>query len=244
MSIPKVIHYCWFGGKELPRSAQKCIRSWKKYCPDYEIICWNEQNFDFSGNRYAREAYEAKKWAFVSDYVRLKVIYDHGGIYMDTDVELVKPLDDLLEAEGYMGYDGSNNVSTGLGFGMVREHPIMKALLEDYQDIPFRLPDGTFDTTPCPDRNIQTLVRLGLEQGKPYQELMGVRFYPPDYFAPMDFYTGKIRRTKNTYTIHHNTASWLTPRAKRTTRLKRIIGVRAYNFLYAKFLHRFKSWEW
>ena len=97
MSIPKVIHYCWFGKGEMPKIAKKCIKSWEKYCPDYEIICHNEDNFDLSQNRYMREAYEAKKWAFVSDFARLKIIYDHGGIYLDTDVELIKPIDDLLE---------------------------------------------------------------------------------------------------------------------------------------------------
>ena len=105
MSIPKKIHYCWFGRNPLPESAKKCIESWKKYCPEYEIIEWNEDNFDLTENRYAREAYEQKKWAFVSDYARLKIVYEQGGIYMDVDVELIKPLDELTELDGYMGFE-------------------------------------------------------------------------------------------------------------------------------------------
>ena len=116
MSIPKVIHYCWFGNGKMPKLAQKCIESWKKYCPEYKIVCWNEENFDINQNKYAREAYAAGKWAFVSDYVRLKVLYDEGGIYLDTDVELIKPLDKLIEERGYMGFDDNGVISTGLGF--------------------------------------------------------------------------------------------------------------------------------
>lgn len=141
MSIPKKIHYCWFGRNPLPESAKKCIESWKKYCPAYEIIEWNEDNFDLTENRYAREAYEQKKWAFVSDYARLKIVYEQGGIYMDVDVELIKPLDELTELDGYMGFekeiDGQMWIATGLGFGARAGHPIVGALLKDYEDIPF-----------------------------------------------------------------------------------------------------------
>ena len=110
MSIPKVIHYCWFGKGKLPKLAENCIASWKKYCPDYKIVCWSEENFDITQNKYAEEAYNAGKWAFVSDYVRLKVLYDEGGIYLDTDVELIKPLDKLIEETGYMGFDDNGIV--------------------------------------------------------------------------------------------------------------------------------------
>ena len=115
VKIPKVIHYCWFGGGQMPAIHQKYIRSWKKYCPDYEIVRWDESNFDIHENCYAEEAYQCGKWAFVSDYARLKIIYDHGGIYLDTDVELLKPLDPLLEYEGFMGFQNDALVSSGLG---------------------------------------------------------------------------------------------------------------------------------
>lgn len=123
MSIPKIIHYCWFGGGPISEADRKCIESWKKYCPDYKIIEWNEQNFEISANRYAQQAYEAKKYAFVSDYARLAVVYEYGGIYLDTDVELVRPLDELLELPGFMGFQNNNEVATGLGFGGVQGQP-------------------------------------------------------------------------------------------------------------------------
>lgn len=244
MSIPKIIHYCWFGNNEMPKLAKKCIESWKKYCPDYEIICWNEENFDFSQNRYAREAYEAKKWAFVSDYVRLKVVYDYGGIYMDTDVELIKPIDSFLKYKGFMGFEGNGLVSTGLGFGAEKENEIIGAMLRDYDDISFILPDGSYDLTPCPDRNSVVLTNLGMNLKNMDQIFMGMRFLPEEYLSPMDYYTGKKHITENTYSIHHYAASWTSSVSKRTTRIKRIIGVKMYEKLYGKFLHRFKFLEW
>ena len=244
MSIPKVIHYCWFGKGKMPPLAEKCIKSWKKYCPDYEIICWNEDNFDVTQNRYMREAYEAKKWAFVSDFARLKVIYDQGGIYLDTDVELLKPIDKLLENSGFMGFDEKGIIATGLGFGAEAGNEIVGAFLKDYDDISFILPDGSFDLTPCPDRNTAALKRLGMDTAPKDQIFMGVRFIPDEYLCPMDYYTGKKTITKNTYSIHHYSASWTSKVTKRTTRIKRIIGVKMYNKLYGKFLHKFKGLEW
>lgn len=244
MSIPKVIHYCWFGRGELPKLAKKCIKSWKKYCPDYEIICWNEDNVDLTQNRYLREAYEAKKWAFVSDYVRLHVIYEMGGIYLDTDVELLKPLDPLLDDTGFMGFDEKGIVASGLGFGAEKGNSIIKAFLADYDDIPFLLPDGSFDLTPCPDRNTATLQRLGMEPDPAGGRFMDMTFYPREYFCPMDYYTGKKTVTGTTYSIHHYCASWTSSVTKRTTFVKRIIGVKLYDKLYGKFLHKLKWLEW
>lgn len=244
MSIPKVIHYCWFGKNKMPKKVKKCIKSWEKYCPDYEIICWNEENFDFSQNQYAREAYEAGKWAFVSDYARLKVVYDYGGIYMDTDVELIKPIDTLLEYEGYMGFEKSGNVATGLGFGAEKGNKIVGKMLENYNGITFIKPDGSYDLTPCPDRNSAVLTELGMDLNNTNQIFSGMRFFPDEYFSPMDYYTGKKQITENTYSIHHYSASWTSSVSKRTTRIKRIIGLKMYDKLYGKFLHKFKFLEW
>ena len=149
MSIPKIIHYCWFGGGPISAESQKCMESWKKYCPDYKIMAWNEQNFDISTNRYAQQAYEAKKYAFVSDYVRLAVLYEYGGIYLDTDVELVRPLDELLELPGFMGFQTNNEVATGLGFGARKGNSVVQALLRDYDALDFLKADGSADLTPC-----------------------------------------------------------------------------------------------
>lgn len=244
MSIPKVIHYCWFGHGEMPRLAAKCIKSWKEKCPDYEIICWNEDNFDLTQNEYMRQAYEAGKWAFVSDYVRLKVIYDHGGIYLDTDVELLKPLDPLLQNKAYMGFDEKGIVATGLGFGAEKGNPIIGAFLEDYENIPFVLPDGSYDLTPCPDRNTNTLKRLGMNLDVHDQTFMDTVFLPREYLCPMEYYTGKKIITKNTYSIHHYNASWTSAVSRRTIWVKRIIGVKLYNKLYGKFLHKLNWLEW
>ena len=244
MSIPKVIYYCWFGKGKLPPLAEKCIKSWKKFCPDHEIVCINEENFDINENRYASEAYESKKWAFVSDYARLKVLYENGGIYFDTDVELIKPIDNLIKEMGYMGFDDNGVVSTGLGFACEKGNELVGKLLEDYNDIPFILPDGEYDITPCPDRNTKTMIDLGLDPKNQDQVFMGIRFLPEDYLCPVKYYTGKKIITKNTYSIHHFCASWISPAAKRTLIAKRIFGVKLYNKLYGKFLHKFKWLEW
>ena len=244
MSIPKVIHYCWFGGGEMPALVKKCIKSWKKFCPEYKMVCHNEDNFDISQNRYAKEAYDAGKWAFVSDYVRLKVLYDEGGVYLDTDVELIKPIDSLIEEMGYMGFDDNGFVSSGLGFACEKGNELIGILLADYDNISFLRSDGTYDITPCPDRNSETLKRLGMDLENRDQVFMGIRMLPEDYLCPIKYYTGKKIVTKNTYSIHHFCASWLSATSKRTTFIKRIIGIKLYNKLYGKFLHKFKWLEW
>ena len=242
--IPKKIHYCWFGGNPLPELAIKCIESWKKYCPDYEIIQWNEKNYDIKKNKYMYQAYENKRWGFVPDYARLDIIYNHGGIYLDTDVELIKPIDDLLENKGFIGFDEKGIVATGLGFGAEKGNEIIREFLKDYDNIPFVLEDGTFDLTPCPDRNTDALKRLGMDVENTDQTFMDMVFLPQEYLCPMDYYTGKKNITKNTYSIHHYSASWTSDVTKRTTRIKRLIGVKMYNRLYGKFLYKFKWLEW
>lgn len=244
MSIPKVIYYCWFGNGKIPRLAEKCIESWKKYCPDYEIVCISEENFDIEQNRYAKEAYDAKKWAFVSDYARLKVLYDNGGIYFDTDVELIKPIDDLINENGYMGFDDNGVVSTGLGFACEKGNELVGHILRDYDNIPFLLPDGSYDLTPCPDRNIKVMEKLGMDLKNQNQLFMGIKMLPEDYLCPVKYYTGKKKITKNTYSIHHFCASWISKTSKRTLFVKRIVGVKLYDKLYGKFLHKFKWLEW
>ena len=242
--IPKTIHYCWFGHNAKPELFQRCIASWKKHCPDYEIIEWNEDNFDLSQNNYVQEAYEAKKWAFVTDYARLWVIYNYGGIYLDTDVELLRSPDKLLDDTGFMGFDEKGIVASGLGFGAQKGNKIIAELLRDYEDVPFLLPDGSFDLTPCPDRNTATLERLCMDMDPAGGRFMDMTFYPREYFCPMDYYTGKKTITKTTYSIHHYCASWTSSVTKRTTRIKRVIGVKMYDKIYGKFLQNCKWLEW
>lgn len=209
--IPKTIHYCWFGGNEKSPLVKKCIRSWEKMCPGYHILEWNEDNFDFSQNAYAREAYEAKKWAFVSDYARLWIIYQHGGVYLDTDVELLKPLDSLLDDSAFFGLEDTEKINTGLGFGAEAGNPVVFDILHDYNNIHFRNPDGSFDTLPCPVRNTEAIAHR-LPEKMSYDKITkieGGTIYPREYFCPLSADGTTMIKTKNTYSIHWFTALWL-----------------------------------
>lgn len=213
--IPKKIHYCWFGGNPLPAIAIKCIASWKKHCPDYEIIQWDESNCDLDINIFVKQAYENKKWAFVSDYFRLKIVEEHGGIYLDVDVELLKPLDNLLHLDGFMGFElGDYNINTGLGFGAVAKNPVIIKLRENYDKSTFIRDDGSLDTTPCPQRDSKVLVELGLVKNNKKQTIQGITFFPADYFSPTGF-LGEEYYSENTYSVHHFNASWHTEKEQK-----------------------------
>lgn len=204
MSIPKVIHYCWFGKNPLPKSAEKCINSWKKYCPDYKIIRWDEDNFDVNCNEYCKFAYENKKWAFLSDYARLKVVYENGGIYLDTDVELLKPLDKLLENGAYMGFQDEEYVATGLGFAAEAGHPFIEENMRYYE----ALTDfGTLRACPIITTELLSAHEITATNGG-IAEAAGLKLYPPEYLSPKDERSGITVKTKNTYSIHHYDASW------------------------------------
>lgn len=208
--IPKKIHYCWIGGNPLPKSAQKCIASWKKYCPDYEIIEWNESNYDFTKNQYMKEALEAKKWGFVPDFARLDIIYQHGGIYLDTDVEIIKSFDTLLENRGFAGFESKEYVNFGQGFGSEAGNPVIKELMDSYDDLRFLNEDGSLNMIASPALNTEALLKCGLEIKNEKQILDNCfTVYPIDFFCPKSFVDGIIRITDNTYSIHHFDASWL-----------------------------------
>lgn len=214
MAIPKVIHYCWFGGNPLPEEVKRCIRSWKKFCPDYKIIEWNESNFDCTRNLYAKQAMECRKWAFVSDYARLKIVYEQGGIYLDTDVELLRPLDDLLDYQAFFGFENNSDkkekeVATGLGFGAEKGNDVVKELMRDYEEISLLQEDGSFDKMPCPERNTKSLIRLGLQTNGMRQTVNGAEIFPAEYFCPIEFQSNRCEITPETYSIHHYHASWL-----------------------------------
>lgn len=218
-NIPKIIHYCWFGGKPLPESAIKCINSWKKYCPDYEIIEWNENNFNIAeACDYVKEAYERKKYAFVSDYVRFEVIYKYGGLYFDTDVEIVKPIDDLLE-KPFFGIEINNNlcdVQPGLGMGSEKNNPLYKEILDNYKNDHFILDNGTNNPDTVVDRATNLFVKYGFNQNANTLQLINdFAIYPTEYFCPMDYTTGKVTTTANTYSIHWYDMSWLSEKEKK-----------------------------
>ncbi len=211
--IPKIIHYCWFGHNPKPEIVNKCIESWQKFCPDYEIREWNEENFDYTQCQYAADAYKEKKWGFVSDYARLKIIYDLGGIYLDTDVELLKNLDPLLNTSAVMGFENEQYVATGLIIMAEAHNSIIKTMYELYYTQSFYNKDGTLNMIPCPKYNTEVLIRYGLRQNNTEQIISDgvsqVTVFPTEYFCPMDCMKGEIKCTEHTYCIHHYIGSWV-----------------------------------
>lgn len=215
--IPKKIHYCWFGRNTLPESALKCIASWRKFFPDYEIIEWNEDNFDVNMIPYTAQAYKAKKYAFVSDYARFKILYEQGGLYFDTDVEVIKSMIDIVERGPFMGFEinpGTDRkygaVSPGLGIGAVKGLDLYKSILDYYAQLSFLRPDGSYNTTDAVV-NITTreLVKSQLKNISGIQEVSGITIYPADYFNPFNDVTGRLNKTPNTRTIHWFTKTWM-----------------------------------
>lgn len=222
--IPKKIHYCWFGGNPLPELAQKCIESWKKFCPDYEIIEWNESNYDVTQNNYMRQAYENKRWGFVPDYARLDIIYNHGGIYLDTDVEIIKPIDDLLNLDAFAGVEkDSEYVALGLGFGATKGHPTIQAMRDCYDDLLF-VNDGVLNLTPAPRINTSVLSSMGYSFVDKINITCGMTVFPSEYLCPVNYGTNELTITENTYSIHHYTASWYDESQRYALKLKRKFG--------------------
>lgn len=208
MLIPKTIHYVWVGPKPLPTLAKKCIQSWKKYMPDCEIIEWSEKNFDISQNRYCREAYEAKKYAFVSDYIRIAVLYQHGGIYMDTDVELTKPLaEEFFSCESFSGYETENTIPTGI-MGSVPQQKLFGEILHYYEHVGFVNPDGTFHAVTNVKIITDLVKELGFVPDGKKQTIQGFTVYPQTFFCPLSHDTNETCFSENTYAIHHFSGSW------------------------------------
>ncbi len=207
--IPKVIHYCWFGRGKKGDLAEKCIKSWKEKCPDYKIIEWNEDNFDVNINAYVLEAYECKKYAFVSDFVRLYVLYNYGGIYMDTDVEVIKPLDELLFVDGFSGFETTRYIPTGI-MAAKGHNMWIKEQLDSYENDSFLDKDGkqilitNVERITDISKKKHGLIPNGSKQVLKY----GIVIYPRAFFCPKSVVTGKINLSKNTYTIHHFASSW------------------------------------
>ena len=211
--IPKVIHYIWFGGKPIPKRLKKYIRSWKKFCPDYEIKLWTEENYDINKNSFMIEAARQKKWAFVSDYARLDIIEQYGGIYLDTDVELVKSLDSLLQHKGFAGFECSGYVAFGLGFGAEMHNPIVHEIKEFYTDKVF---DEKFmQENTCPIVQTRVLQQHGLAKNNSKQDIEGFAVYPSEYFCPMNYNQIYDNFTKNTISVHHFDASWFSKKERR-----------------------------
>lgn len=218
--IPKIIHYCWFGTGSLSTIAEKCINSWKKNCPDYEIVKWDELNSNFSCNDYAKAAYKENKWSFVSDYIRLKVIYENGGIYMDTDVELLKTLDSFLENKAFISFESETQVNSGNIIACEKGNETIKKMLDEYNSISFYNNDGSFNTTPSPFYNTKALLNMGLIQNNTLQHLENITIYPTEYFCPKNLTTGELCLTQNSHAIHHFDGSWLSEDSKNLNYIK------------------------
>ncbi len=206
--IPKVIHYCWFGRGDIPAQFLSYIESWHRYCPEYEIIRWDETNYDVTKSRYMKQAYDAGKWAFVSDYARLDIIHQYGGIYLDTDVELIKNLDDLLYDEMYCGFEQNNYVNFGLGFGAIAGHDVLAELMEWYNNMDFVNKDGKYNQTACAVYQLQAMVKRGFSVSNVYQCKDKIALYPSEVLAPQNLLGDEIHITENTYSIHHYSSTW------------------------------------
>lgn len=231
--IPKKIHYCWFGRGKMPELAVKCIESWKKYLPDYEIKEWNEDTFDLDLYPYAKEAYENRKFAFVTDVVRLYAMYHEGGIYMDTDVEVLKPLDFLLQFEGVSGFESGSQIPTGL-MASRKGLPLVKEMLDDYNDLHFVKPDGAFDLTTNVIRITNIFNKHGFIPNGEMQTVADFTLLPKDYLCPKDYRDDKIYLTKNSLCIHHFSGSWTSPTHRFLRKLVLAIGGYRLKALLAK----------
>ncbi|MCD2502358.1 glycosyl transferase [Clostridium sp. NSJ-145] len=208
MSIPKIIHYCWFGRGEKNELFYKCLESWKLYCPDYEIIEWNEDNYNIK-NQYVKDAYKEKKWAFVTDYVRLDVVYNNGGIYLDTDVELVKPLDSLINLHAYFGVESQDlNVNTGLGFGAEKHSSIVKDLRDIYENISFYKGNGELNLTPCTYYSTNYFEKIGYKKNNETQMVQNVKIFSSEILSPYNYKNASMTNSENTISIHWYDASW------------------------------------
>lgn len=229
--IPKIIHYCWFGGKEKPKLVKKCIESWSTFCPDYEIVEWNERNYDVRKNPYTSYCFENGKWAYLSDFVRLDVVFQQGGLYFDTDVELISSFDKLLDQSAFFAFENDAYIATGLGFGAEKGHAAVRAMLDEYPT-----KEGhSISLVSCPDLNTKALLPYGLKQDGSLQRICDSLILPVDYMNPYDDPTGRLKITHNTMSIHWYSKSALSKRAilrsKITRPFHRAFGVDCFKWL-------------
>lgn len=236
--ISKTIHYCWFGRNPLPDSAKKCIDSWRKYLPDYEILEWNEDNFDVNSIPYTAEAYAAGKYAFVSDYARFWILYNYGGLYFDTDVEIIKPMDNIIASGPFLGaeVDGdaaketTPKVAPGLCIGAEKGMSLFKAVIDKYTTLNYLGEDGTFNKYTMIPLVTDLLIAAGMQPHNRTQRVGEVTIYPAEYFNPLDAPTGRLNVTANTCSIHWFMASWLQPQPKWKKKAKQYLRRILYLF--------------
>lgn len=230
MKIPKIIHYCWFGGNKKPADIEKCIESWKRYLPDWKIIEWTEDNYDVHKYQYTSDAYRLKKWAFVSDMARLDILYQYGGVYLDVDVEFIKDLpENYLNYDGFCGFEHTATIAPGLIFGIKKEHPFLKEVLDSYSNEHFELhSDGIYITINT--RITEMLLQRGLKKNNKFQIVDGIAVFPSEYFCGYDTDVREPNITEKTICWHHYLGSWSQPTIKMKCQnvLKKAIGVKNY----------------
>lgn len=243
--IPKIIHYCWLSGDPIPADLQHCIDSWKKYLPDYRFVLWDLNRFDINQSLWVKQAFEAKKYAFAADYIRLYAIYNYGGIYMDMDVEVVKPFGKLLESGYFFGFETKKGIEAGI-FGAEAFNPYIKQCLDYYKDRTFSLKKGKYDMRPLPlimydtltknyDVKNRTEISISFENNE-------IFVFPPDYLTAKSYDTGVVTITTNTYTIHHFAGSWVSWSDKLYQIIYRFIySIEPLFWLYKKTYRRYKQ---
>lgn len=211
--IPKIIHYCWFGKKKMPNKFKKYIKSWKKHCPDYEIKLWNEDNYDIDTIPFTQEAKKQGKWAFVSDYARFDILEKYGGIYLDTDVEVLKNFDNLLNYNAFAGFECSDYINFGSAVGAEPHNKIIQEMLAYIQNLTFS--EKTIQTETGPIIQTKILIKHGLKTDRTEQDIEGFHIFPPEYFCPMNYSQILDNLTENTYSIHHFSATWFDKKERR-----------------------------
>lgn len=223
LRIPKTIHYCWFGEKEIPKQQKKWMKSWKDYCPEYEIVEWNESNYDVHKTKYISQAYEMKKWAFVSDYARIDIINNYGGVYLDTDVELIKNIDLMLMNDAFCGFELSQYVAYGLGFGSRKNNPILEDIKGYYDNNSFILDNGNLNQTACPIVQTEVMKKYGLKCNGEFQIVNGMAVYPSRVLCGMSPISFRVEKDPlYTYAIHHYEGSWVADKQEKEMMIKRM----------------------
>lgn len=207
--IPKTIHYCWFGGKEIPDFLKGCMESWHKHCPDYEVVRWDEDTFDINKYEYTRQAAEHGRWGFVTDVARLDILYQHGGIYMDTDVKLLKPLDHLLYQKGFVGVERWGNINSGGGIGAVPHHPMIQEMLDYRLKFPFVMNDGSLNVETNGLYETTPFIRHGMRIDNTLQIINGMTVYPAGVFHPYDYMSCEEKLEDNTVSVHYFYGGWM-----------------------------------
>lgn len=239
--IPKVIHYCWLSGEKFPVLIQKCIDSWREKLPDYEIKCWSTENFDVNICQYTKEAFQEKKYAFVSDYVRLYALYNEGGIYLDSDIEVLRKFDDLLDNTAFTCFENNHSVAAWI-FGSVKGNPLFKKFLDYYTGKSFILPNGKYDLTPNPLPITCICQKEGLILNGKQQKLKDIMIYPKEYFCPYNTATEQLDITENTYAIHYFNGAWISESKKQVV-VKRKKIVKKYGKIIGYLYYGFSVWK-